>query len=162
VVQRLPALRWQCEAWHEEALRTSVMGYKVEVGDSRRAMLERWSKAVLWLYQKKRLRNAICTLGRWQARRWQGCNTQDHKSASVIAFCLLLSATRSIHASRQTSLVEMNHKLLIQIAFACPVFGAQPSAPDPKAAPLRELPWAQLNFLHTTDIHGWWGGHLQE
>ncbi|KAF2007106.1 ser/Thr protein phosphatase-like protein family [Amniculicola lignicola CBS 123094] len=38
----------------------------------------------------------------------------------------------------------------------------QPSAPSPIAAPLRELPWAQLNFLHTTDVHGWWGGHLQE
>ncbi|KAF2657969.1 hypothetical protein K491DRAFT_740312 [Lophiostoma macrostomum CBS 122681] len=39
---------------------------------------------------------------------------------------------------------------------------AQPSAPSPIAASLRALPWAQLNFLHTTDIHGWWGGHLQE
>lgn len=39
---------------------------------------------------------------------------------------------------------------------------AQPSAPSPIAAPLRELPWAQLNFLHTTDTHGWHGGHLQE
>jgi len=38
----------------------------------------------------------------------------------------------------------------------------QPEAPPPKPAPLRELPWGQLNFLHTTDIHGWWGGHLQE
>ncbi|KAH7088496.1 Metallo-dependent phosphatase-like protein [Paraphoma chrysanthemicola] len=38
----------------------------------------------------------------------------------------------------------------------------QPEAPEPIAAPLRELPWAQLNFLHTTDVHGWWGGHLQE
>ncbi|KAJ4365974.1 hypothetical protein N0V95_000351 [Ascochyta clinopodiicola] len=38
----------------------------------------------------------------------------------------------------------------------------QPEAQEPIAAPLRELPWAQLNFLHTTDIHGWWGGHLQE
>jgi 2',3'-cyclic-nucleotide 2'-phosphodiesterase (5'-nucleotidase family) len=43
-----------------------------------------------------------------------------------------------------------------------PALCAQPSAPSPIAAPLRELPWAQLNFLHTTDIHGWWGGHLQE
>ncbi|KAF2645098.1 ser/Thr protein phosphatase-like protein family [Massarina eburnea CBS 473.64] len=42
------------------------------------------------------------------------------------------------------------------------VLCAQPSAPSPIAAPLRELPWGQLNFLHTTDIHGWWGGHLQE
>ncbi|OCL13028.1 hypothetical protein AOQ84DRAFT_333265 [Glonium stellatum] len=39
---------------------------------------------------------------------------------------------------------------------------SQPSAPSPIAAPLRELPWGQLNFLHTTDIHGWLGGHLQE
>ncbi|KAK3709825.1 hypothetical protein LTR37_010653 [Vermiconidia calcicola] len=38
----------------------------------------------------------------------------------------------------------------------------QPSAPDAIAAPLRKLPWAQLNFLHTTDSHGWHGGHLQE
>ncbi|KAF2203417.1 hypothetical protein GQ43DRAFT_454478 [Delitschia confertaspora ATCC 74209] len=39
---------------------------------------------------------------------------------------------------------------------------SQPSAPSPIAAPIRELPWGQLNFLHTTDVHGWWGGHLQE
>lgn len=40
----------------------------------------------------------------------------------------------------------------------------QPSAPSPISAPLRELPWAKggLNFLHTTDTHGWHGGHLQE
>ena len=38
----------------------------------------------------------------------------------------------------------------------------QPSAPAPIAAPLRELPWSQLNILHTTDTHGWHGGHLQE
>ncbi|KAF2281507.1 ser/Thr protein phosphatase-like protein family [Westerdykella ornata] len=46
---------------------------------------------------------------------------------------------------------------LLQLALC-----AQPSAPSPVAAPLRELSWGQLNFLHTTDIHGWWGGHLQE
>jgi len=39
---------------------------------------------------------------------------------------------------------------------------AQPSAPSPIAAPLRDIKWGKLNFLHTTDIHGWWGGHLQE
>ncbi|OBT82599.1 hypothetical protein VE02_08984 [Pseudogymnoascus sp. 03VT05] len=27
---------------------------------------------------------------------------------------------------------------------------------------MRELPWGQLNFLATTDTHGWLGGHLQE
>ncbi|KAI9830433.1 MAG: hypothetical protein M1819_005685 [Sarea resinae] len=39
---------------------------------------------------------------------------------------------------------------------------AQPSAPSPPALPLRDLPWGQLNFLHTTDTHGWHAGHLQE
>ncbi|MCJ1351959.1 MAG: hypothetical protein MMC33_001943 [Icmadophila ericetorum] len=39
---------------------------------------------------------------------------------------------------------------------------AQPEAPAPISAPLRELPWGQLNFLHTTDTHGWHAGHLQE
>lgn len=27
---------------------------------------------------------------------------------------------------------------------------------------MRDLQWGQLNFLHTTDTHGWHGGHLQE
>ncbi|OIW31037.1 hypothetical protein CONLIGDRAFT_297748 [Coniochaeta ligniaria NRRL 30616] len=39
---------------------------------------------------------------------------------------------------------------------------AQPGAASPVAAPMRDLQWGQLNFLHTTDTHGWHGGHLQE
>ncbi|EQK99020.1 Ser/Thr protein phosphatase family [Ophiocordyceps sinensis CO18] len=39
---------------------------------------------------------------------------------------------------------------------------SQPGAVAPVAAPMRDLPWGQLNFLHTTDTHGWLGGHLQE
>ena len=27
---------------------------------------------------------------------------------------------------------------------------------------MRDLIWGKLNFLHTTDTHGWHGGHLQE
>jgi 2',3'-cyclic-nucleotide 2'-phosphodiesterase (5'-nucleotidase family) len=50
----------------------------------------------------------------------------------------------------------------VVVAILKGVVCVQPEAPLPIAAPLRELPWAQLNFLHTTDIHGWWGGHLQE
>ncbi|MCJ1316917.1 hypothetical protein MMC15_002238 [Xylographa vitiligo] len=42
------------------------------------------------------------------------------------------------------------------------VQAAQPSAASPVSAPLRELPWGQINFLHTTDTHGWHAGHLQE
>lgn len=39
---------------------------------------------------------------------------------------------------------------------------AQPGAVGPVEAPMRDLQWGQLNFLHTTDTHGWHGGHLQE
>ncbi|KAF7533318.1 hypothetical protein G7054_g7190 [Neopestalotiopsis clavispora] len=40
--------------------------------------------------------------------------------------------------------------------------GAQPGAAAPVAAPMRDLEWGQINFLHTTDTHGWHAGHLQE
>jgi 2',3'-cyclic-nucleotide 2'-phosphodiesterase (5'-nucleotidase family) len=58
--------------------------------------------------------------------------------------------------------IEMTKQTFLFFVLFGPALCAQPSAPSPIAAPLRELPWAQLNFLHTTDIHGWWGGHLQE
>lgn len=45
---------------------------------------------------------------------------------------------------------------------AAAVEAMQPEAVRPVAAPMRALQWAQLNFLHTTDTHGWHGGHLQE
>ncbi|KAI0509190.1 ser/Thr protein phosphatase family [Xylaria bambusicola] len=47
-------------------------------------------------------------------------------------------------------------------ALAAVANAAQPEAPTPVAVPMRELDWGQINFLHTTDIHGWLGGHLQE
>lgn len=43
-----------------------------------------------------------------------------------------------------------------------PANAIQPEARSAVAAPLRDLPWGQLNILHTTDVHGWFGGHLQE
>ncbi|KAK9446780.1 Metallo-dependent phosphatase-like protein [Limtongia smithiae] len=37
----------------------------------------------------------------------------------------------------------------------------QPSAlPPPRAQPLRPIEWGQLNFISTTDTHGWLAGHL--
>ena len=65
---------------------------------------------------------------------WSASMAPTHISALSLATCFLFSL---VHAS-------------------------QPSAPDPIPAPLRELEWGQLNFLHTTDTHGWHGGHLQE
>lgn len=46
--------------------------------------------------------------------------------------------------------------------FALAARAAQPGAIAPVAAPLRDLTWGQLNFLHTTDTHGWLAGHLLE
>ncbi|KFY23467.1 hypothetical protein V493_05845 [Pseudogymnoascus sp. VKM F-4281 (FW-2241)] len=56
----------------------------------------------------------------------------------------------------------MQPLILIAGLLALGIEGSQPSAPKPVAAPMRELPWGQLNFLATTDTHGWLGGHLQE
>ncbi|OLN96409.1 Secreted protein [Colletotrichum chlorophyti] len=39
---------------------------------------------------------------------------------------------------------------------------SQPGAASPVPAPMRDLTWGKLNFLHTTDTHGWLGGHLLE
>lgn len=52
--------------------------------------------------------------------------------------------------------------LLKLLLFSAHALGAQPTAPSPVEAPLRELTWGRLNFLHTTDTHGWHAGHLQE
>lgn len=49
--------------------------------------------------------------------------------------------------------------LTLLVTSAC---ASQPSAEEPLAAPLRELEFGQLNFLHTTDTHGWHAGHLLE
>jgi hypothetical protein len=52
--------------------------------------------------------------------------------------------------------------LLAATTLVSVVFTKQPSAPDPYEAPLRDLKFGQLNFLHTTDTHGWHAGHLLE
>ena len=38
----------------------------------------------------------------------------------------------------------------------------QPEALNATAGPRAPLEWGQLNFLHTTDTHGWLEGHLKE
>ena len=52
--------------------------------------------------------------------------------------------------------------VILLLSLSSVVIPAQPSAPQPVEAPLRELTFGQLNFLHTTDVHGWHAGHLQE
>jgi 2',3'-cyclic-nucleotide 2'-phosphodiesterase (5'-nucleotidase family) len=38
----------------------------------------------------------------------------------------------------------------------------QPDASNSVSGPKGELEWGQLNFMHTTDTHGWLEGHLKE
>lgn len=56
----------------------------------------------------------------------------------------------------------MHQGALLGAALAAAVRAAQPGALKPVHAPLRDLTWGQLNFLHTTDTHGWLAGHLLE
>ncbi|KAL4745698.1 hypothetical protein BDW72DRAFT_211111 [Aspergillus terricola var. indicus] len=53
-------------------------------------------------------------------------------------------------------------KPLIILSLISAAQAVQPSAPDFVAVPLRGLKWGQINFLHTTDTHGWLAGHLSE
>ncbi|RAL68514.1 hypothetical protein DID88_007242 [Monilinia fructigena] len=59
-------------------------------------------------------------------------------------------------------MMMMKHLLTLAGLLSSLAAGAQPSAPAAKAAPMRPLQWGQLNFLQTTDTHGWHAGHLQE
>jgi 2',3'-cyclic-nucleotide 2'-phosphodiesterase (5'-nucleotidase family) len=38
----------------------------------------------------------------------------------------------------------------------------QPDAQNSTGVPRGPLAWGQLNFLHTTDTHGWLEGHIRE
>ncbi|KAK9477388.1 Metallo-dependent phosphatase-like protein [Lipomyces japonicus] len=40
------------------------------------------------------------------------------------------------------------------------VFQQPDSAPPPRTLPLRKIEWGNLNFISTTDTHGWLAGHL--
>lgn len=38
----------------------------------------------------------------------------------------------------------------------------QPDSHNTTHWPTRPLPWGELNIIHTTDVHGWLEGHLNE
>jgi 2',3'-cyclic-nucleotide 2'-phosphodiesterase (5'-nucleotidase family) len=38
----------------------------------------------------------------------------------------------------------------------------QPDASNATTGPRAPLEWGQVNFLHTTDTHGWLEGHIKE
>ncbi|QKX60151.1 uncharacterized protein TRUGW13939_07294 [Talaromyces rugulosus] len=56
----------------------------------------------------------------------------------------------------------ISHLSTIILTIAPYCWAAQPGSASPVPAKIRDLQWGKLNFLHTTDTHGWLGGHLQE
>ncbi|OAT14111.1 Ser/Thr protein phosphatase [Blastomyces gilchristii SLH14081] len=56
----------------------------------------------------------------------------------------------------------MHSLFLALLGLSGSALSAQPAAPNPIPAPMRNLTFGQLNFLHTTDTHGWLAGHLRE
>ncbi|EEH43956.1 uncharacterized protein PADG_00245 [Paracoccidioides brasiliensis Pb18] len=51
---------------------------------------------------------------------------------------------------------------LALLGLSTSALAVQSSAPKPIPAPMRNLTFGQVNFLHTTDTHGWLSGHPQE
>lgn len=51
--------------------------------------------------------------------------------------------------------------LLFSLLFPA-TWAIQPGAAPAQSAPLRDLEFGDINFLHTTDTHGWHAGHLLE
>ena len=95
-----------------------------------------------------------------------GCTWKIHQD-QIPSFCSW-SITRYriplVSPQRRHKSIKMTNVLLpwILSALLSTVTAEQPSAPSPVAAPMRSLPWGDLNFLQTTDTHGWQAGHLQE
>lgn len=70
--------------------------------------------------------------------------------------CVLLSAT-AVLACDYSCYETANH-----VTHSRLVRRQQPEALNATATPRAPLEWGQLNFLHTTDTHGWLEGHLKE
>lgn len=56
----------------------------------------------------------------------------------------------------------MKRTCLVATALVAAVQAIQPGAAPAQPATLRDLKFGDLNFLHTTDTHGWHAGHLLE
>lgn len=101
-----------------------------------------------------------------QSLRHKPTTTTTHRvQPSLSLYCIHSTAggvSNSLSYLRIDNMLFDRISLLLALThlIAC----EQPSAPKPISAPLRELPWTKngINFLHTTDTHGWHGGHLQE
>lgn len=60
--------------------------------------------------------------------------------------------------------VFISFALLVGVTFASqdPLINQQPGAECPPENQHRPLTWSSINFIHTTDTHGWVEGHIKE
>ena len=74
-------------------------------------------------------------------------------TSAVLAFASLLGNTYACesceHPERDVVLTRNVRRM-------------QPDAQNATSSPRAALEWGQINFLHTTDTHGWLEGHLKE
>ena len=56
----------------------------------------------------------------------------------------------------------LHKSVAICLAWIATSIAIQPGAAPAQIAPLRDLEFGDINFLHTTDTHGWHAGHLLE
>lgn len=73
-----------------------------------------------------------------------------YSSLFLLAFTALSSACDDCYGPK-TSAAHVRH-----------VRRMQPAAEGATTSPRGSLSWGQLNFLHTTDTHGWLEGHIKE
>jgi 2',3'-cyclic-nucleotide 2'-phosphodiesterase (5'-nucleotidase family) len=105
----------------------------------------------------------------------------SYKSSNA-GFCLLLQTSNSFPLFSQSLAVKMLLQSLALAAWAIPIAVAcddcygptnfvkherlvrrmQPTASNASYGPSNPLQWGQINFLQTTDTHGWLEGHIKE
>lgn len=94
--------------------------------------------------------------------------------------CAEFKARTQFNNTKMTLIMQLQSILLVlfsvTVALACDscygpadydihtrnVRRQQPEALNATTSPRKPLEWGQLNFLHTTDTHGWLEGHLKE
>lgn len=72
-------------------------------------------------------------------------------TAAAVGLSLACEADHSCYGEPEHDVVLTRH-----------VRRMQPDAQNATTGPKGPLEWGQINFLHTTDTHGWLEGHIKE
>ena len=73
-----------------------------------------------------------------------------HALAGLLAFCASALSCDDCYGPNRDAVHVRNVRRM------------QPDAQNATVAPRGPLAWGQINFLHTTDTHGWLEGHIKE